>query len=511
MSPSQFSRPTGSGSLSGLAVNCTKSQLLVERRCRWPLPKPLGRFVVGRPDSPGTSDAARHRPSAGRRRHAELLVGVDEKKGEWAHGPQLVADGRAVLFTLRTGAGTWDDAKIVVHELSSGRRAVLVNRGTDARLLPTGHLVYVREATMFAVTFDPARLAVTGEPVQVHQGIQQSILPAASGAAQFAWSLSGSLVFVPGEAFTMERTLTWVDRKGREERTPAPSRLISGAASALRISPDGTRVALTILGDQRQLGAGVGAAAADPTAGPASDVWIWEMSRNTLSRLSETTQASGAVWASDSKVCYRSGFEVLCQAADGSAPPETMFKVDGLRNVKSISSDGKRMLLEARLPGTGDDIMMATQGSPSEVRALIQTKNQEVGPALSPDGRWLAYDSDETGRSEVYVRPFPAVDQARTQVSVNGGIEPRWSPDGRELLFASVGNSGPRAFWAVPVQSAAGFVAGTPVEVARVANGGTPVTTSRGTGGFLSCRRRPRPRPQRVRRSSSSCSTGSRS
>ena len=92
-----------------------------------------------------------------------------------------------MLFTLRTGAGVWDDAKIVVHELSSGRRVVLVDGGTDARLLPTGHLVYVREATMFAVKFDPARLAITGEPVQVHQGIQQTP-PASSGAAQFAWS-----------------------------------------------------------------------------------------------------------------------------------------------------------------------------------------------------------------------------------------------------------------------------------------------------------------------------------
>ncbi len=112
---------------------------------------------------------------------AKLLVSVDPKKGEWAHGPQLVSGGRAVLFTLRTGTGAWDDASIVVQDLSSGRRAVLVNGGTDAHLLPTGHLVYAREATIFAMPFDDARLAVTGGPVPVQPGVRQSP-PAASGA-----------------------------------------------------------------------------------------------------------------------------------------------------------------------------------------------------------------------------------------------------------------------------------------------------------------------------------------
>jgi len=402
---------------------------------------------------------------------AALLVGVDEANGEWAHGPQLVADGRAVLFTLRTGAGTWDEAKIVVHDLSSGRRTVLVDGGTDARVLPTGHLVYVRAATMFAVKFDAARVALAGHPVEVHQGIQQTT-PASSGAAQFAWSASGALVVVPGEAFSMERTLAWVDRQGGEERTPAASRAIAEGGAALRISPDGTRVALTIRSEQSY--AGVGARRGLPITGEASDIWIWEIARNTLTRLSTTNQASGAVWAPDSrKVCYDSGLEVLCQAADGSSPAETMFTVDGLRNVKSISGDGKRMLLEVRSPETRDDIMIATLGGPPEIRPLIHTGFQEFSPVVSPDGRWLAYDSNESGRAEVYVRPFPAVDQGRWQVSVDGGIEPQWSPDGRELFFAADGGAGPRNFWAVALQSSAGFVAGKPVVIATLENRAT--------------------------------------
>ena len=240
----------------------------------------------------------------------------------------------------------------------------------------------------------------------------------------------------------------------------------------MRISPDGTRVALTIRAEQRLVAAGVDAATDPPTSESLSDIWIWEIARNTLSRISTTNQASGAVWAPDGrKVCYDNGPEVLCQAADGSSPAETMFKVDGLRNVKSISSDGKRMFLEVRLPGTSDDIMMATLGPPPEIRGLIQTKYPEWSPVISPDGRWLAYDSLESGRTEVYVRPFPAVDQARWQISVNGGIEPRWSPDGRELFFVSDGvPGGARTFSSVPVQSAAGFVAGKPVQVASLQN-----------------------------------------
>jgi serine/threonine protein kinase len=417
----------------------------------------------------GTPRGIVHVPSAGGA--AALLVGVDEAKGEWAHGPQLVADGRAVLFTLRTGAGAWDGAQIVVQDLSSGRRIVLIDGGTDARLLPTGHLVYVREATMFAVQFDAARLALAGQPIEVHQGIQQTP-PASSGAAQFAWSSSGSLVVVPGEAFTMERALTWIDRKGREERTAAPIRMFADGGAALRIAPDGTRVALTIRTEQPD--AFGGARSGSQLAGPASDVWIWEIARNTLTRLSTTNQASGAVWAADSRtVCYRSAFEVLCQVSDGSSPAETMFKFEGLRNVKSISGDGKTMFLEARSPETRDDIMTATLGSPAEIRALIRTNFQEFSPVLSPDGRWLAYDSNESGRAEVYVRPFPAVDQARWQISVNGGIEPRWSPDGRQLFFANDGGAGPRVYWSVAVQSAGGFVAGTPVEAATLTNRGT--------------------------------------
>jgi hypothetical protein len=147
-----------------------------------------------------------------------------------------------------------------------------------------------------------------------------------------------------------------------------------------------------------------------------------------------------------------------------------MFKVEGLRNLKAITGDGTRMLLEVRSPETRDDIMIATLGRPADIRPLIQTGFQEFSPVISPDGRWLAYDSNESGRAEVYVRPFPAVDQGRWQVSVDGGIEPRWSPDGRELFFAADGGAGPRNFWSVAVQSKAGFVAGTPVVIATLEN-----------------------------------------
>jgi len=131
-----------------------------------------------------------------------VLLSVDEAKGEVAHGPQLLADGRAVLFTLRTGPVAWDTSAIVIQDLATGKRQVVVNSGTDARVLPTGHLVYSREATLFAMPFDARRLIATGGAVPIQEGIQQSSAGGQSGAAQMAWSEGGTFVFVPGSSST---------------------------------------------------------------------------------------------------------------------------------------------------------------------------------------------------------------------------------------------------------------------------------------------------------------------
>lgn len=395
---------------------------------------------------------------------AQPLVMVDEKKGEVAHGPQLVAGGRAVLFTLRTGAVTWDDSAIVVHELATGRRTLLVSGGTDGRVLPTGHLVYFREATLFAMPFDEARLSVAGGAVPVQQGVQQAgANSGSSGAAQMAWSNEGALAFIPGSEFQTERAFVWFNRQGKEERAGMPDRAYAIGGSALRVSPDGARVAVVVLAAQTAL-----IRSANQQRPGGGDIWVGDITRGTMTRLTFTGQAFSPIWMPDGRrVCYDNGREAFCQAADGSGPAQVMLTMSGLNGIRSISPDGTRLLLSVINAQTRGDIVMATLGPPLETRTLIQTSYVETSPTISPDGRWLAYGSDESGRSEVYVRPFPAVDEGRWQVSADGGSEPRWARNGRELFFGAgggaagaTGGAGALQIMSVPVHAGPVFATG---------------------------------------------------
>ena len=175
----------------------------------------------------------------------KVLIELDQQKSELAQSPVLVANGKAVLFTLRTGTGEWDGSSIVVQDLDTKQRTVILEGGTDAQVLPTGHLVFVRQGTLFAVPFDTSRLVVTGGAVPVQEGVRQAPTPA-SGAAQWVFSAVGSAAFVPGDGASSDRALVWVDRQGRVERSSAPVRLYTFTQSALRVSPDGTRVAVSV-------------------------------------------------------------------------------------------------------------------------------------------------------------------------------------------------------------------------------------------------------------------------
>ena len=377
---------------------------------------------------------------------AKLLVGVDESKDESAHGPQLLAGGRAVLFTLRAGSQVWDASTIVVHELATGRRTALVKGGTDARVLPTGHLVYFRDGTLFAVPFDEERMTVIGGAVPVQMGIQQAVMNL-SGAVQAAWSDSGAMAYVPSGASGFNRELLWLNRQGQLERTTAPQRPFVEGDTSLALSPDGTRAAVQVLD------------------GAVRDLWVWTVARGELTRLTFTGEASLPVWTQDGRrICYNDTGEAFCQAADGSGKPVSLFKFPGLYSLGSMSPDGTRVVFST-VPETGHmgDIMMATLGPPVEIRPLIKSRFREATPRISPDGRWIAYESDESGRSEVFVRPFPEVDQGRWQVSTEGGEAPRWAKNGRELFFDASGRDGrPRSFWSSTIQPGGTFVAGKP-------------------------------------------------
>jgi Tol biopolymer transport system component len=337
--------------------------------------------------------------------------------------PQMLPDGKTLLFTNASIGGVADN-QIVVQSLKSGERKVLFKGGTTARYLPTGHIVYRLPNNninnLFAVPFDLAKLEVIGGPV--------SILESVGGSA---FSESGTLVYVSQpvvaagatSATSSGRTLMWVDRQGKEE----PLGAAPDAYEDLKISPDGTKVALTI------------------TAGN-QDIWVWDIPHKTPTKLTfDKADDSSPIWTPDGKriVFYsmRGGGlgGVYWKSADGIGEDELLAsKPDRLIGPCSFSRDGKNLaLMEISLAPLGTDIGILSMEGKREMKELLQEKYMELEPQISPDGRYVAYQSDESGKGEIYVRSFPDVTKGKWQVSSSGGNSPLWSPDGRELFYRS--------------------------------------------------------------------------
>jgi len=338
------------------------------------------------------------------------------KKGEMAHGPHRLPGGEWMLFTLLpAGVGSWNQAQIVVQSLTTGERVVLVDGGRDARYLATGHLVYALNSAILAAPFDPGTRQITGPAVRLVDDVFDA--GTVTGAVHFDVSANGSLVYAsrPGPAL-----LTWVDRNGREEMIPAEPRPYRHP----RVSPDGTRIAVEI---------------DDPAN---TDIWVGDAKRGGFARLTSGDQVdSDPIWSPDgSRIVYSSvrGTEGLFwQPADGSGRAEHL--VDGSGGVRALTWTRDGQLVYEELAGA--DIRLLTPGSglPPRVIPLFDAPEffNEVLPAMSPDGRWLAYQSTESADAEVYVRPFPDVSSLRRQVSVGGGFAPLWSADGQELYYRS--------------------------------------------------------------------------
>jgi Tol biopolymer transport system component len=376
--------------------------------------------------------------------------------GELAQTPQLVDAGRKVLFTLRKGEGLWQDASVVVQDLSSGERTVLVERGTDARILTAGYLIYERESTLFAVAFDQERLAVSGSPVPVQVNVQEA-LGNFSGAAQAAFSSNGSLVFVPaGVDSAFNRVLMWLDQKGAVERLKFPPAFHFTGRSQ-KLSPDGTRIASRI----------TGASVAE------SDIWIGELAQGIFRRLTFHGRATDPVWSADgSQVCYEHQDQVSCQPADGSGSARALFTYPRLSTLEELSPDG-RWLLFLMQQGSSSriDTQMVDTQSPSSFQKMTRDDSFARFPSISPDGKLVAYVSGALPQEEVYVRTFPAVDGGRWQISSAAGDRPDWSHDGRELYYlapASAGGTTDVTVMRVPVKLGPPFSAGAPEPVVKL-------------------------------------------
>ena len=355
----------------------------------------------------------------------ELVIKANE--GEEMYGPQLLPHGDSVLFSSTRALGTsrWDAAQIVVQSLATGMRTVVVQGGSDARYFPTGHLVYALEGALFAVAFDVDRLAVTGGAVPQVQGVMRASGLTGAGAANYGVSNGGTLVYVTRAAGLKPRTLVWAARDGREE----PLRLPQAEYGWAQVSPDGSRVAVSM---------------ADAHGN--QDVWVSELARGTLSRVTTEPEIDNdPVWTPDSRrIVFPSRrkdgrFGFYLAAADGTGAAELLLQSEtgGFFRAYGWSRDGNTLVFDYADPkGRGEigniGILSIKSGRPW--KPLLQTAAHEVSPALSPDGEWIAYASDQTGRLEVYMERFPDLGDRR-QISTDGGVAPLWSPDGRELFY----------------------------------------------------------------------------
>jgi len=374
----------------------------------------------------------------------EVVVRVED--GEIAAHPWLLPGG-VMLYTLARG-GDWDRARIVAQSLASGERRVVIDGGSDAKYLSTGHLVYAVSGALFAVRFDPDRLMTVGAASPVVEGIGRG---AATGAAEFAVSNTGSIVHLPGTAGNVERRLAMVDRTGQV----VPLKVPPGRHSVPRLSPDGTRVVF------------------QADEGKDASIWIYDMSGTTQPRrLTLGGRNRFPAWSPDGRrVTFQSDREgdagIFWQLADGTGPVERLTKPEpGTSHIPDAwSPSGETLVFEAAKDGRNSLWSLALRDKKIE-RVGEFEHDEAIDAVFSPDGRWIAYDSPEAGGTNVFVRRFPA-DAARYQVTkVAGARNPFWWRDGQVLkLVYSVGPAAP--FEAVALTMQPSFGVGPSVPLPR--------------------------------------------
>jgi Tol biopolymer transport system component len=348
--------------------------------------------------------------------------------------PTFLPGSNAVLFTADNGTSP----QIAVLSLDTGKVRNLIG-GTDPSYSPSGHLLFTQAGTLMAVPFDLQRLEITGNPVPVVDGLLvHGSSNSISSSTDYSLSSNGTLVYVPGSSRNAPVHLEWVTRDGAELPLPAAPHVYV----LPKISPDGKRIAIGITEKDAQL-------------------YIYDIARDTLNRF--TFQGSNnlvPLWTPDGKrIAYISNStgprNIFWQLADGSGGFERLNTSPQLSIPGSWSPDGKVLAYSIIDPHMGYDIWTLTP-SDHKTQIFLQTKSNESAPQFSPDGRWLAYTSDESGHYEIYVVPYPGLG-GKWQISSDGGREPLWNRNGRELFFRN-GNK----MMAAPINTQQGFSAGTP-------------------------------------------------
>ena len=366
-----------------------------------------------------------------------VLTTPDRARGERDHWfPKHLPGGQAVLFTITALSGGMEAPQVAVLDLKSGSWKTVLSGASHAVYVRSGHLIYVAGEALWAVPFDLARREVSGTA----KVVVPRIVTLATGAAEFDVAADGTLVYVEGSAAAFRRMLAWVDRSGRVEPLGAPPRQYSG----LRLSPDGTRVAVEI--DDLE-----------------KDIWVWDLVKGILTQITtDPGQDQSPVWLDDKSLVFTSQAggmvgALFRQAADGSGSAERLTETQNrLQRPYAALPDRTGILFNE-----SGDVKLLSLDASRRVLPLLQTAQPEHTGMVSPDGRWLAYASGDIASTQVFVRPYPNTNEARTQVSTGGGYNPVWSRNGRELFYLSFEG----ALMSVPVSSGPGLQAGVPVQV----------------------------------------------
>jgi dipeptidyl aminopeptidase/acylaminoacyl peptidase len=387
----------------------------------------------------------------------EPVTTLNPKKSEFTHRhTQILPGGKAIIFTVvSAGMESYNDARVELQVLGTTQRKILVQGGFGARFSPSGHIVYANAGNLFAVPFDVKSLEATGPAIKVVDGVQMSTN---TGSAYFDVSGAGALAYVPGVAEGGQRRLVWVDRQGRPETLPLKP------ASYLfpRVSPDGKTLAVEIEGATHNL-------------------YSYDFARTVLTKLTTDGLSHAPVWTPDSKdICFRSwkaGTMTMWEMpADRSHPEERLTTVGARQSVVSVSPDGRYLAYnqmadmsagsakaematggDVEAMGTGSDIwVLPLQGDDRKPRRFKGSRFDEASPKFSRDGKWVAYCSNESGRTEVYVEPWPGPGW-KIQLSSEGGADPIFSRTADEVFY----RDGDKMM-VVPYKTAGGFEAGKP-------------------------------------------------
>jgi serine/threonine-protein kinase len=373
------------------------------------------------------------------------LTTLDAAANESDHvWPAEVPGTPVILFvTSSRSLSIAGSAQLAAVDRASGRVVRFKLPGSHPRFVAPDHMVYAAaDGSLRAVTFDPKTMTISGNPVPVLEGVGIKT----SGASNFDVSRDGRLVYCAvGNSFTAARTIAWADRSGKETAIPAPARNYF----YVRISPDNTHLSLDVRDEDQ-------------------DIWTWDLKREAPTRLTDRPGAEQyGLWTP-------TGDRIVFSSAAGNVTDLYSIRPDGTGTVEqltdmakdkltpfpnAITPDGKQVVFRAGSSLTQNDLFVVSMTGDRIITKVLATEHDELNATLSPDGKWMALQSDLSGHAEVYVRPFPNADAAQYPVSTAGGSKPLWAKSGTEIFYVSADNK----IMSAPVSTAHGFVAGKPV------------------------------------------------